>query len=85
MSKHGPILMDLARRQYWCGHMAGYPPIMTAEQLEQRPSSQAMDCDKCHGKGKVHKPIKAGDFAVNALVTCPDCHGTGRHQYRAER
>ncbi len=49
------------------------------------PPRKALDCDKCNGKAKIHKPIKAGGFAVNALVTCPDCHGTGRHQYRAER
>lgn len=34
-------------------------------------------CTKCHGDGRIHKPIKAGDFAVDALVTCPHCRGIG--------
>lgn len=48
--------------------------------------ASALNCDKCGGASKVHKPIKAGTFAVDAVVTCPDCRGTGRYQYgRDER
>jgi len=50
-----------------------------------RRFARAMDCDTCRGTGKVHKPIAAGDFAIDAIVTCPECRGTGRHQYRNER
>lgn len=35
-------------------------------------------CTTCKGQGRVHKPIAAGDFAVDAVVTCRGCRGSGR-------
>ena len=56
---------------------------ITAALFDEAP--KALNCLKCGGSGRIRKKLHTPGDPIDAKVTCPECNGSGRYQYRGER